>query len=126
MAQDLGRSAKGERADRPKRARREPQRSEVALDDRHARVTHPTNQATKPLGPHGIELDRHHLDFVLGEFEGDRSKSRADLDDELSAAEISLVDQAPGALGTDEILTKTATPLVPVCPRFGGHGGSLP
>jgi hypothetical protein len=87
-------------------------------------VSRPPNQATEPVGPHGIELHGHHLDFASGELEGDRTLTCANLDDELSAAEISLVDQAPGALGAKEVLTKTASPLVPACPRFGGHGGS--
>jgi hypothetical protein len=126
VAKQTRRSAEGKRADYAKGTRGELQRLEVGLHDLHPSPPHSTHEVTEPLGPHGIELDGDHLDFALGEFEGDRAETGPYFDDELPAAEVRLVDQAPGAFRTKEILAETATPRVSICTCLGGHGGSRP
>jgi hypothetical protein len=89
-------------------------------------LPNPTDKLTEPRSPHWIALDGDNVDSALGERKSDRTKTRANLDDQLSGPEVSLGDQAFSALGTKEVLTETATPFVSACPQLGGQGGSLP
>jgi hypothetical protein len=56
--------------------------------------------------------------------EGDRAKTGANLDDQLTRPKIGLGDQVVSDLRTEKVLTETATSLVPGCPPVGGHDGS--
>jgi len=86
----------------------------------------PADPATQLLGPIGIKFDSNNFDPTPGQGERDRTETRTELDDELPRPEIGLGDEEISALGKKEVLTETATALVPLCPRFRGHGGSLP
>jgi len=71
-----------------------------------------------------VDLDRDDLELSVGEREGDRAKTGADLHDQLARLEVGVGDEAVSELGTEEVLTETAPALVPGCPPVGGHDGS--
>ena len=79
---------------------------------------------TEPLSTHGIDLDRDDVDLSVGERDGDRTKAGADLHDQLTRLEVGVGDQTVSELGTEEVLTETATAFVPGRPPVGGHDGS--
>lgn len=68
--------------------------------------------------------DRFDLDLPVSEREGDRTKTGTNLHDQLTRPEVGVSDEAVSELGTEEVLTETATALVPGRPPVGGHDGS--
>ncbi len=72
----------------------------------------------------GIELDREHVGAALRHGHGERAGTGAGLDHEVLRPDIRLLDEAVSGLGTQEVLTETASSLVPGRPPTGGHGAS--
>jgi hypothetical protein len=71
-------------------------------------------------------LDSDDIDPAACEGDGDRAETSANLKDELPRSEVSLGNDSLSVFGTKEVLTETATALVPLCPHVRGHGRSRP
>ena len=96
---------------------------EIALHDSHVALR-PTETVSESLCPHRVDFDSDHLDRSLGESASDRADPGTDLEDELAWAKLGFGDETLSKLGTEEVLTETASSLVPGCPPMGGHGRS--
>jgi hypothetical protein len=76
------------------------------------------------LRPHRVDFDGDDINPLLSESDSDRANTSTDLDDELAWPKVGFGDEPLSKLGTEEILTETASSLVPGCPPTGGHGRS--
>ena len=84
----------------------------------------PAKTVTESLRPYRVDFDGDDINRSLGEGDSDRANTRTDLDDELAWLKAGFGDEPLSKLGTEEILTETASSLVPGCPPIGGHGRS--
>jgi hypothetical protein len=84
-------------------------------------VLRPTETVAESLSPHGVDFDRDNINPSLSEGDSDRANTSTDLDDQLAWPKVGFGDEPLSKLGTEEILTETASSLVPECPPMGGH-----
>jgi hypothetical protein len=108
------------RSDHSKRSRGQRQREKIAFNDSHL-VLRPTETVAESLSPHGVDFDRDNINPSLSEGDSDRANTSTDLDDQLAWPKVGFGDEPLSKLGTEEILTETASSLVPECPPMGGH-----
>jgi hypothetical protein len=71
-----------------------------------------------------VLLERDDLNATAGEGVGERATSGAYLDDEIAGVEGRRLDELVGPLRPEEVLSETASPLVPLRPLVRGHGPS--
>ena len=71
-----------------------------------------------------VLFERDHLDASAGEGVGERAAPRAYLDDEVVDGKGRGVYELVGPLRPEEVLSETASLLVPSCPLVRGHGPS--
>jgi hypothetical protein len=69
-----------------------------------------------------VFLQCEDVDTAAGEGVGESAAAGADLHDEVVGDECRRVDELVGPLRPEEVLTETASPLVPSCPLVRSHG----
>jgi hypothetical protein len=90
--EDVRRLSEGKRSDHPERARRQRERQDIRFHDTHSGGCDPTHKVSKSLSPHWIDLDSDDVDRSVGKGEGDRARTGADLDDQLTTPKLSVSD----------------------------------
>ena len=84
----------------------------------------PADTIAEPRNPHWVDFDGDHVDLALRKSDSYRAETSAELDDEITGAKVGFSDDTISEFRTKEILTETASSLVPRCPQMGGHGRS--
>jgi hypothetical protein len=120
---DVSGVSERKRSDHSKGSRGQRHRKKIALHDAHL-VLRPMEAVSESLRPHRVDFDSDDINRSLGKSDSDRANISTDLDDELAWPKVGLGDEPLSKLGTEEILTETASSLVPGCPPMGGHGRS--
>jgi hypothetical protein len=110
-------------SDHSKRTRGQRNSEKIALHYSHL-VLPPTETVAESLSPHRVDFDSDDINPPLSEGDSDRANTSTDLDDELAWLKVGFGDEPLSKLGTEEILTETASSLVSGCPPMGGHGRS--
>lgn len=97
----------------------------VATDDPDSAVEAASSHfAPKGVGPMRVLLERNDMHSPAGEGVGEHAAPGAYLDDEVAGGEGRRVDELVGPLRPKEVLSETASPLVPSRPPVRGHGPS--
>jgi len=112
------------RSDHAKRPVGQGQREKIAFRDSHFVLERLTGRIAESLSPLRVDLDGDYVNLAPRQRHSDRAETGANLDDELAGAKVRFGDDALSELGIKEILTETASSLVPRCPQMGGHGRS--
>jgi len=104
--------------------RRQPNGQKIPSHNPDSAHGQPARTLCKLFRPVGVELDGDHVGAPPGHGHGERAGTGAGLDDELRGADIRLPDEKVSGVRTQEVLTETASSLVPGRPPTGGHGAS--
>lgn len=117
---DLGGSTEGDIANHLERHRRQSEVEKVRLD--HCDARRWREPLSKFLTQPGVKFHGLNRSTTRGEFGGDYTMPRPDLDNEIVTRQPCLCDQPSREGATpDEVLGEIGAPLAPV--MWGGHGG---